>query len=415
MKKSNVITGKSKEVLSVVLITALVVSILSGCCRTGAGQEVEGREPEASECHAFYKADAETSDRVLSVVSRMMAKSLRPVTDDVAKREREENYLFISNLLSGCELDFRFAKLDDGTPFLVDTIGGCEGAYKDIPCSVVIDDKYAHGGALFPVANATNTNIVEFVTLANRVARTGSFEYDSEFGFVMYMHSMPMSAIRAKGKQALGMVYGFPVMEVDLFSEAYKAVLEGKQTPKEAIAEVGEKINRVKDDDAETEREKYSPEAVDAIRRYFKEKGHEASPVKDGDRIAFAGTLTSCKGDGLKNDGYQFRIFVDDEWVRSLVRLPLVASNHQAEVSAYIAGMNRRLCDPCHVLVYDGADGSVVCRSQVNVVEFAKDVGESMAVLLRHPVDILEASSDAIGKIVNGTIDAKSALEDEKK
>lgn len=365
--------------------------------------------------NSWCEVDGTYRDRVLSRVSRMMAKSLRTVSDDASRRLREANFQYVSNMLHECKFDCKFARMDDGTPFLIDTVGGCEGTYKEVVCYMMIDDRYVHGGALFPEASAKNTNIVEFVTLANRVAQTGSFEYDPEFGFVMYTRSMPISAIRSQGEKALGMVYGFPVMEVDLFSESYKAVLEGRKTPKEAIAEVGEKINRIKDKEGEAKREKYSLEAVDAIRGYFKERGHDARPVKDGDRIAFVGTLTSCKDEGLKNEGYQFRIFVDDEWVSSLVRLPQAASNHQAEVSAYVAGVNRRLNAPCNVLVYDREDGSVICRSLVHVVEFVKDVRGSMITLLRHPIDILDSSSDAIGKIASGATDAKAALRIEKK
>ena len=399
----------------IAFVVVLAMSMLSGCGWLSPGQKAGGPGQDVSECHSFGEVDAETADRVLSAISRMMAKSLRPVSDSETRQSREENYLFISNLLCDCKFDCRFWRMDDSTPILIDNVGECEGAYKDIACYVMIDDKYVHGGALFPEADVKNTNVVEFVTLANQIARTGSFEYDSEFGFVMYMNSMPVSAIRSKGKSAFGMVYGFPVMEVDLFSESYKAVLEGRKTPKEAIIEVGEKIDKIKDNDTETECEKCSFEAVDAICKYFKDRGHDARPVKDGDQVAFAGTLTSCKDDGLRNDGYQFHIFVGDEWVRSFVRLPLVASNHQVEVRAYIAGKNRRSHDPCSVLVHDGEDGSVVCRSQINVVEFTGDVENSIIMLLRRPVDILDDCSDVIVKIANGEIDAQTALENEKK
>ena len=208
-----------------------------------------------SACSAFAapsegEAGDTTKDRVLIEVSRMVAKSLRPLSDDVARQACEENFLFVSNLLHECKLNCRFERLDDGTPIMFDTIGGCDGAYGDIPCHLAIDDKYVHGGALFPEANKTNTNIVEFVSLANRVATRGSFEYDPEFGFVMYMLSMPVSAIRSKGKTALGMAYGFPVMEVDLYSEAYKAVLEGEKKPEEAMKIVTEKIRKIDENES---------------------------------------------------------------------------------------------------------------------------------------------------------------------
>lgn len=389
----------SRMVLSIVAATVASIGMATPSFATNSWCEVD----------VVYK------DRVLSEVSRMMAKSLRTVSDDASRHLREDNFRYVSNMLHECKFDCKFTRMDDGTPFLIDTVGGCDGAYKDVACYMMIDDKYVHGGALFPEASAKNASIVEFVTLANRVAQKGSFEYDPEFGFVMYMRSMPVSAIRSQGRSALGMVYGFPVMEVDLFSESYKAVLEGRKMPKEAIAEVGEKIDRIKDDEGKTKREKYSLEAVDAIHKYFKERGHDARPVKDGDRIVFAGTLISCKDEGLKNGEYQFRIFVDDEWICSLVRFPQTVSNYQAEVSAYVAGMNRKLNDPCNLLVYDREDGSVVCRSQIHVVEFNKDVEGSMIALLRRPIDILDNSSDKIGKVVSGAIDAKTALRVEKK
>lgn len=354
--------------------------------------------------------DDTTKDRVLTEVSRMVAKSLRPLSDDAARQACEENFLFVSNLLQKCELGCRFIRLDDGTPMMFDSIGGCEGAYGEIPCHLAIDDKYVHGGALFPEANKTNTNVVEFVALANRVVTRGSFEYDPEFGFVMYTHSMPVSAIRSKGKTALGMAWGFPVMEVDLYSEAYKAVLDGEKTPEEAMKIVSEKIKKIDENESERVEQKPSKEAASLIGAYFRENGRPASPAEEDGRIVFSGTLTSRKADGMNNDGYAFRLIVGDDWVTSRVWLPHPVSNHEAQVSAFVALMNKRLDDSSSVLLFDEKDGSVACRAQIHVVELMKCIDDSMIVLLCRPVDILEGCSVAIGRIVGGAIDAKTAV-----
>ena len=355
------------------------------------------------------EVDIETKDRVLAVISRMMAKSLRSVSDDESRRMRDDNLLFVSNMLHDCDLDCGFVRLDDGTPFLIDTVGGCDGAYKDIPCYITIDDKYAHGGALFPEADAANTNIVEFVALANNIAERGRFEYDPEFGFVMYTLSMPVSAIRRKGKSTLGMIYGFPVMEVDLFSEAYKEVLESESNPKRAITLVEHKLKEIGGSEQKTQ-VKHSEEALAAIRKFFEDKGHTARTVKFGDRLGFAGTTTGGNKEGLKNDKYDFRIEVDDEWVYSFVWLPNVVSNCHSEVSSFVARLNKELGDSCNVVVYDEKYGRILCRSQMHVIEFTKDVHDSIGRLLRHPVDILDTCSDSIQKICSGVVDAQSAI-----
>lgn len=365
--------------------------------------------------NSWCEVDGVYKDRVLLEVSRMMAKSLRTISDDASRRLREENFWYVSNMLHNCELDCKFTRMDDGTPFLIDTVSGCDGAYKDIPCYVVIDDKYAHGGALFPEAKAKNTNVVEFVMLANRIVEKGNFEYDPEFGFVMYTLSMPVSAIRRKGKSALGMIYGFPVMEVDLFSEAYKAILDDKATPKDAIAIVEGKLRKISGDDMHETQMKHSEEALAAIRKFFEDKGHPARSVKFGDRLGFAGTATGGKKDGLRNDKYDFRLEVDDEWVYSFVWLPNVVSNYHSEISSFVARLNKELDDSCNVLVYDEKSGRVVCRSQMHVIEFTKDVSDSISRLLRHPVDILDTCLDSIQRIARGIIDAKSAIGELKK
>ena len=66
------------------------------------------------------EADDATKGRVLTEVSRMVAKSLRPLSDDAARQACEENFLFVSNLLQKCELECRFMRLDDGTPVMFD-------------------------------------------------------------------------------------------------------------------------------------------------------------------------------------------------------------------------------------------------------------------------------------------------------
>lgn len=353
-----------------------------------------------------------TQERVLTELARMMTKTLQPVTDDTARKVREENYVFVSNLLYQCEIYREFTRLEDGTPLLIDCIAGCDGAYKEIPCQVAIDDKYAHGSAVFPEANSGNTNMVEFVDLANRMVKTGHFEYDAEFGLVMYKLSMPVSAIRSKGRTTLGMIYGFPVMEVDLFSEAYKAVLDGQKTPKEAIAQVRQKLKKIEEKEPETGHGKPSEEAVGAIRKYFEDKGFPARPVKVGDRLGFRGTITSCLSAGMKNDGYDFRLLVDDEWVCSHVWLPNVVSNHQSEVQGFVARMNKQIEESNFTLVYNDKDGSVSCRSEVHVVEFTKDVPDSMFTLLRGPVEILDRCAVVIQKIGCGKIDAVGAMKE---
>lgn len=363
--------------------------------------------------NSWSEVDSAYKDRVLTAVSRMMAKTLRSVSDDASRRLREDNFQYVSNMLHECKLDCKFARLDDGTPFLIDTVGGCDGAYKDISCYIVIDDKYAHGGALFPEANAKNTNVVEFVTLANRIAEKGSFEYDPEFGFVTYALSMPVSAIRSKGKSTLGMIYGFPVMEVDLFSEAYKAVLGNKVKPKNAIILIEDKLKKI-EDKAETKM-KPLEEVLAAMRKFFEDKGHSARILKFGDRLGLVGTTTGGKKEGLRNENYDFRVEVDDECVYSFVRLPNASTNHLMEIRGFIVLVNKELHDSCNVLVYDEKSGVVICRSQIHAVEFLEDVPDSISRLLRHPVDILDDCSAPIEKIGRGTLGATAAIDELKR
>ena len=391
--------GNGRVVLSAVVAAVASIGMADPSFATNSWSEVDGA----------YK------DRVLSAVSRIMAKSLRAVSDDVSRRLREDNFRCVSNILHECKFDFKFARMDDGTPFLIDTVGGCDGAYKDISCCVAIDDKYAHGCALYPEANAKNANVVEFVTLANRIVEKGSFEYDPEFGFVMYTHSMPVSAIRSKGKSALGMIYGFPVMEVDLFSEAYKAVLDNKAAPKDAIALVENKLKKIRCENKADAQTNPSEEALAAIRKFFEGKGHSARAVKFGDRIGFAGTTTGGKKEGLRNENYDFRVEVDDECVYSFVRLPNVSTNQQAEIRRFITLVNKELHDSCNTLVYEEQVGAIICRSQIHVVEFLEDVPDSISRLLRHPVDILDNCSASIEKITCGACDAAAAIEELKK
>jgi len=208
------------------------------------------------------------------------------------------------------------------------------------------------------------------------------------------------------------MIYGFPVMEVDLFSEAYKAVLDGRKTPKEAMTLVGQKLKKIEEKEPESGHGKPSEEAVGAIRKYFEDKGFPAQPTKVGDRIGFGGTITSCLNAGMQNDGYEFRLLVDDEWVCSQVRLPNVVSNHQAEVRGFVARMNKQFEESNFTLVYGDKDGSVSCRAEVHVVEFTKDVSGSMFTLLRGPVELLDWCAVAVQKIGSGKIDAEKAMEE---
>lgn len=361
------------------------------------------------------ETDEATKSRVLTEVSRMMIKPLRIISDDAARQAREENFLFISNLLQKCELECRFVRLDDGTPIMFDSISGCDGAYWDIPCHLAIDDKYVHGGAMLPEASKTNANIVEFVTLANRIVEKGSFEYDPEFGFVMYTLSMPMSAIKSKGKAALGMAYGFPVMEVNLFSEAYKKVLDNEAKPRDAIALVENKLKKISCEDKTEEQMKPSKEVLAAIQRFFKKKGCSARMVKFGERIGFVGTTTGGKKEGLRNENYNFRVEVDDECVYSFVWLSNVLTNQQAEIRRFITIVNKELHDSCNTLIYDEQVMTIICRSQIHVVEFLEDVQDSISRLLRQPVDILDDCSVSIEKIANGGCDATMAIEEFKK
>ena len=351
--------------------------------------------------------DAKSAEGITRELALMMLKSLRNVSDVEARKVRESNFSFVSNLLYECKIQREFTRLGDGTPFLSDSIDGCDGAYKEIPCFVAIDDKYVHGGAVFPEACVKNTNVIEFVALANRVVNKGHFEYDFKHGFVMYTLSMPVSAIRENGKSTLGMVYGFPVMEIDFFSEAYKAVLGNEKTPRDAIVLIEEKLKKINSDEV---RKNPSEDAAAAIRKFFEGKGLAARAVKLGERIGFVGTTTCGHKEGLRNDKYEFRIEIDEEWVYSFVRLPNVSTNRQAEVEKFVALLNKELEDSCNTLIFHDRDESVICRSQIHVVEFLKDIPDSISRILRHPVDILDQCSASIEKIVSGKLKATTAM-----
>ena len=62
--------------------------------------------------------------------------------------------------------------------------------------------------------------------------------------------------------------------------------------------------------------------------------------------------------------------------------------------------------------LYNDKDGSVSCRSEVHVVEFTKDVPDSMFTLLRGPVEILDRCAVVIQKIGCGKIDAVGAMKE---
>lgn len=211
------------------------VALIAGVCLQLVCKPDGGTEGETA---------AETKDRAQGVMARMMLKPLYPATNEMSRREFEAGFLCVSNLIRECGIGRNFTRLDEGVAFMTDVVAGCDGAYGEIPYFMAMDDQYANGGAMFPEANKDNTNVVEFVSIANRVVSRGRFEYDLEFGFVMYKLALPVSAICNAGKQALGMVCGFPALEVDLMSDAYKDVLYGRKKPQEAMATVREKLEK---------------------------------------------------------------------------------------------------------------------------------------------------------------------------
>ena len=353
--------------------------------------------------------DTMSQQSVKTELELMMLRSVRAASDAEAIRAREGNFVFMTNFLRECKLPHDFVKMKSGIPIMVDAMEGCEGAYKQIPYFLAIDDKYVHGGAFFPEANVVNTNIIEFVTRANLIAEKGCFEYNSKHGFVMYRHSLPVRAVISGGKKVLGMIVLFPVMEMDLFSEAYKAVLEGDKSPKDAIDMVARRLEVIGEAD-QNGRERHSEVAVAAIRKFFEGNGHSAQAIKTGDRVRFIGSSTDGHKEGLKNDKYSFRIEVGADAVYSYVKLPNVASNYQAQVCTFVSRMNNELIDSCNVLLFDCRNGLIVCRSQILVDEFMKDVPQSISRLLRHPIDILDTCSNSIDLITSGKVDGETAV-----
>jgi len=201
------------------------------CCSSENASESDGCE--------------ETDEEALQVPLEMALGMRHVVTDEAGRQAREEALKAVKAIMKETDTEREFERYEDGTPFFAEALTECDGAYPDIPCVVVVDDEAVHGCAIFPEACAALTNMSEFVSLANQRIQKGQFKRDAKTGFVMYQNSVQLSDFNSEPKASLGQVFGFPAMQLGLYSEAYKAVLKGEKTPMKALELVDAKLREI--------------------------------------------------------------------------------------------------------------------------------------------------------------------------